>query len=337
MIARALFSTRANTAEEDGKRDMVAYAIETRDMTRYFGELCAVNRLSIQVPTGAIFGFLGPNGAGKTTTLRLLLGLLELNAGSATVLGYDVSTQAAEIRAHTGVLLEHDGLYRRLTVNDNLDFFGRIYRLDRQTRQARIRELLEHLGLWDRRDSDVAKLSKGMRQKVAIARALLHRPSLVFLDEPSAGLDPVSAVALREDIQNLARREGTTVFLTTHNLAEAEKVCDVVGVIRKGQLIALGTPAELRLRTAKPTAEIHGRGFSDAAVAALRALPQVHAVVVHGDSLEVELDSGAEIAPLISLLVREGAQVEEVRKGQGSLEEAFVTLMQEEEQRTREE
>jgi ABC-2 type transport system ATP-binding protein len=316
--------------------DMVAYAIETKGMTRYFGNLCAVNQVSLQVPSGTIFGFLGPNGAGKTTTLRLLLGLLELNGGSATVLGYDVATQAAAIREHTGVLLEHDGLYQRLTIHDNLDFFGRIYRLDKKSRQARIRELLEHLGLWDRRDADVTKLSKGMKQKVAIARALLHRPRLVFLDEPSVGLDPVAAVALREDIRNLASREGTTVFLTTHNLAEAEKICDQVGVIRKGQLIALGTPADLRTSTGKPTAEIYGKGFSDHTIAALRALPQVGSVAMHNDHLQVELESGAEMAPLVSLLVREGAEVEEVRKGQGSLEEAFVTLMQEEEQGSQE-
>lgn len=313
---------------------MAAYAIETKEMMRYFGDLCAVDRVSLQVPTGTIFGFLGPNGAGKTTTLRLLLGLLELNGGSATVLGYDVATQAAAIREHTGVLLEHDGLYQRLSVNDNLEFFGRIYHLDRHSRQARIRELLEHLGLWERRNAGITELSKGLKQKVAIARALLHRPSLVFLDEPSAGLDPVAAVALREDIQSLARKEGTTVFLTTHNLAEAEKVCDMVGVIRKGRLVATGTPEELRARTGKPVAEIYGKGFNEQTLATLRSLPQVGSVSMHSDHLQVELEPGAETAPLINLLVREGAQVEEVRKGQGSLEEAFVTLMQEEEKRS---
>jgi len=309
---------------------MATYAIETKDMTRYFADLCAVDRVSLQVPSGSIFGFLCPNGAGKTTTLRLLLGLLELNAGSAKVLGHDVSTQADAIRERTGVLLEHDGLYLRLSVHDNLEFHGRVYHLDRVTRQTRIRELLEHLGLWDRRDTRASGLSRGLRQKVAIARALLHRPSLVFFDEPSAGLDPVAAVALRDDIQSLARKEGTTVFLTTHNLAEAEKLCDWVGVIRHGRLIAVDTPAQLRAHSGKPTAEISGQNLTDAAVAALRALPQVHSVYVHDDRLQVELEPGAETAPLVSLLVREGAQVEEVRKGHGSLEEAFVALMQEE-------
>jgi ABC-2 type transport system ATP-binding protein len=310
---------------------VVSFAIETLEMTRYFGNLCAVDNLSLQVSNGAIFGFLGPNGAGKTTTLRLLLGLLELNQGSATVLGYDVATQAQAIREQTGVLLEHTGLYERLTVNDNLQFFGEVYHLQKTTRQTRIQELLEHLGLWDRRNAGISELSKGMKQKVAFARALLHRPRLVFLDEPSAGLDPVAAVALREDIQSLARKEGTTVFLTTHNLAEAEKLCDVVGVIRKGKLVAKGTPAELRGRTGKLTAEIYGTGFSDGAIAALRALPQVSAVFMQNDHLRVELEPQAETASIVSLLVRQGAQVEEVHKGQSSLEEAFVTLMQEEE------
>ena len=311
---------------------MVAYAIETRGITRYFGDLCAVNEVSLQVVRGTIFGFLGPNGAGKTTTLRLLLGLLELNGGSATVLGYDVATQADAIREHTGVLLQYDGLYQRLSVYDNLEFFGRIYHMDKPASQARIRELLEHLGLWERRDERVARLSQGMKQKVAIARALLHRPRMVFLDEPSAGLDPVAAVVLREDIQSLARQEGATIFLTTHNLSEAEKVCDTVGVIRKGQLIAVGTPAELRGRTGKPTAEIYGKGFNDNTLAALRSLSQVGSVLLHNDHLQIELEPGAKTAPLVSMLVREGAEVEEVRKGKGSLEEAFVTMMQEEEE-----
>ncbi|HUT15651.1 MAG TPA: ABC transporter ATP-binding protein [Anaerolineae bacterium] len=310
----------------------MTYAIETRGITRYFGDLCAVNEVSLQVLGGTIFGFLGPNGAGKTTTLRLLLGLLELDGGSATVLGYDVATQADAIREHTGVLLQHDGLYQRLSVYDNLELFGRIYHLDKPASQTRIRELLEHLSLWERRDERVTRLSQGMKQKVAIARALLHRPRMVFLDEPSAGLDPVAAVALREDIQSLARKEGATIFLTTHNLSEAEKVCDTVGVIRKGQLIAAGTPAELRGRVVKPAAEIYGKGFSDSVVAALRSLPQVRSVLLCNDHLQVELEPGAKAAPLVSMLVREGAEVEEVRKGKGSLEDAFVTMMQEEEE-----
>ena len=312
---------------------MVQYAIETENMVRVFGQLRAVDGISMRVPAGAIFGFLGPNGAGKTTTLRLLLGLLELNGGSARVLGYDVATQAASIREHTGVLLEHDGLYGRLTVYDNLDFMGQVYHLPPRQRQERIRQLLEHLGLWERRDADVTKLSKGMKQKVAVARALLHRPSLVFLDEPSAGLDPVAAVALRQDIQNLARQEGTTVFFTTHNLAEAEKICDLVGVIRKGQLLALAAPSQLRDSTSGTTVHFSGQGFSQSVLDRLCALPFVRSATVAGDQLQVELGSGGAVPELVALLVQEGVQIDEVHKGSGSLEEAFVTLMQENQER----
>jgi ABC-2 type transport system ATP-binding protein len=308
---------------------MVEYAIETEKMTRTFGKVRAVDDISMRVPAGTIFGFLGPNGAGKTTTLRLLLGLLDLSAGSARVLGYDVAFQASSIREHTGVLLEHDGLYGRLSVYDNLDFFGQVYHLPRGSRKERIRQLLEHLGLWERRDADVTKLSKGMKQKVAVARALLHRPSLVFLDEPSAGLDPVAAVALRQDIQNLARQEGTTVFLTTHNLAEAEKICDLVGVIRKGQLLALAAPSELRGGTSGTTVRFSGQGFTQALLDKLRTLPDLQSASMVSDQLQVQLKPGGTVPPLVALLVREGVQIQEVHQGSGSLEEAFVALVQE--------
>jgi ABC-2 type transport system ATP-binding protein len=307
---------------------MSEYAILTKGMSRRFGDIRAVDDISLQVPRGIIFGFLGPNGAGKTTTLRLLLGLMELDAGSATVLGYDVATEAHAIRERAGVLLENDGLYLRLSAYDNLEFFGRIYHIDPDTRGQRIQELLVHLELWERRHDRVATFSKGMRQKLAVARALIHRPSLIFLDEPSSGLDAVAATALREDIRALARGEGTTVFLTTHNLAEAEKVCDLVGVIRDGKLIACDTPDRLRLGKRHVVVQISGTGFGKEALSAVRGLPTVRTVTQEENHLRVELLPGAETAPLVSTLVREGARVEEVRKDQGSLEEAFVALVQ---------
>jgi len=222
---------------------MTETAIHTENLTRDFSTVRAVDRLSLEVPTGTTFGFLGPNGAGKTTAIRLLLGLLEPTAGWAEVLGFDTRTQADEIRARTGALLEHHGLYGRLSAEDNLEFYGRVWRLPRVERQARTRELLTHLGLWERRKEKVGTWSRGMKQKLALARALLHRPSLIFLDEPTAGLDPIAAAAVREDLAALAAREGVTVFLTTHNLSEAEKLCHQVGVIRQGKLLAVGPGA----------------------------------------------------------------------------------------------
>jgi ABC-2 type transport system ATP-binding protein len=306
---------------------MNTHAIETENLSRDFKTARAVQELNLAVPTGSVFGFLGPNGAGKTTTIRLLLGLLEPSAGRASVLGYDTRTQAGAVRQGCGALLEHAGLYERLSAADNLDYYGRIWRIPAAERQARSRALLAQMGLWERRNEIVGTWSRGMKQKLAVARALFHRPSLIFLDEPTAGLDPVAAAALRSDLANLAATEGVTVFLTTHNLAEAEKLCSLVGVIRAGRLIALGAPAELRRQRA-PHVEVYGRGFSEEILARLRARPEVQSAELTNQHLHIELAGQAEAAPLVSLLVSAGAEVEEIRKGQASLEDAFLDLLE---------
>ncbi len=309
---------------------MTSIVIQTENLTRDFESVRAVDHVSLNVPTGILFGFLGPNGSGKTTTIRLLLGLLEPTQGRAAVLGFDTRTQGDDIRARTGALLEHSGLYERLSAEDNLDYFGRIYRLPTAERRARIRELLTNLELWDRRKEPLKEWSRGMKQKIAVARAMLHHPPLIFLDEPTAGLDPIAAAALRDDLAALAAREGVTVFLTTHNLAEAEKLCVQVGVIRAGQLLAVGSPDKLRARTGGPQAEIIGHGFSEELLHLLRRRTEVTNIARHNDHLTIELRPEAtNIAPLISMLVTGGAQIEEVRKGTASLEEAFLTLMKE--------
>jgi len=304
-------------------------AIRTEHLTRDFSTVRAVDGLSLDVPPGILFGFLGPNGSGKTTTIRLLLGLLEPTAGRAEVLGFDTHTQADEVRLRSGALLEHHGLYERLSAEANLEFYGRVWRLPPADRRARIQELLTHLGLWERRKEVVKNWSRGMKQKLAVARALLHHPALLFLDEPTAGLDPVAAAALRDDLAALAAREGVTVFLTTHNLVEAEKLCNQVGVIRQGKLLAVGHPDELRARRGAPQAEIVGRGFDENLLAALRARPEVAAAEVRNGRLAIDLRGEIDVAPLVSLIVGAGAQIEEVRKGKASLEEVFLALMEE--------
>jgi len=306
---------------------MPEYAIETEALTRNFAGVRAVNQLNIGVPAGIVFGFLGPNGAGKTTTIRLLLGLLEASAGSAAVLGYDVGSQAGEIRQRCGALLEHSGLYERLSAQDNLEYYARIWRLSAQDRRMRIAELLNHLDLWNRRRETVAEWSRGMRQKLAVARALLHRPSLLFMDEPTAGLDPMAAANLREDLAQLAAKEGVTVFLTTHNLTEAEKLCQLVGVIRDGRLVACSPPKDLRSQ-GRPNVTISGRGFSDGLLKNLRSNPTVISAKVMDAQLVIELQPGSETAPLIRQIVNQGAEVEEVRRA--SLEDVFLKLMEEE-------
>lgn len=311
---------------------MTTDAIRTQNLTRDFGSLRAVDDVSFEVPAGTVFGFLGPNGSGKTTTIRLLLGLLEPTGGSAEVLGYDVRTQAAEIRERCGALLEHTGLYERLSAEDNLQFYARVWRMSPQETQDRIRELLGKVGLWERRKEVVANWSRGMKQKLAVARALIHRPRLVFLDEPTAGLDPVASAALREDLSNLVRQQGLTVFLTTHNLSEAEKLCDRVAVIRQGKLLMTGSPDELRMQKGAARLEIVGRGFTELLQASLRACPEVRGVSVQNNHLTLDLADNVDTAPLVQLIVTHGGQIDEVRKGQSSLEDVFLTLMDEEKQ-----
>jgi ABC-2 type transport system ATP-binding protein len=307
---------------------MAETALRTDGLTRDFGAVRAVDRLSLEVPAGTVFGFLGPNGSGKTTTIRLLLGLLEPTAGGAEVLGLDTRVHAATIRQRTGALLEHTGLYERLSAEANLEFYARIWRLPAPDRRARIRELLQGFGLWERRDEPAGNWSRGMKQKLAIARTLLHRPALVFLDEPTAGLDPVAAVSLRNDIAALAEREGVTVFVTTHNLAEAEKICGRVGVVRGGRLLAVGTPTELRLRLGRPRLEVLGRRFPPDVLQLLGARDEVAAARLENGGLVVELRGDVSTAPLIRLLVEEGAEIEEARRSRASLEDAFLSLVE---------
>ncbi len=309
---------------------MPELAIRTENLTRDFGSVRALNGLSIEVPAGTIFGFLGPNGAGKTTTINLLLGLLEPTAGRAEVLGFDTRTQSDEVRARSGALLEHAGLYEQLSAEDNLEFYGRTWRLPPGQRQSRIQELLTHLGLWERRKDRVGKWSRGMKQRLALARVLLHRPPLVFLDEPTAGLDVVAAASIRNDLETLATHEGVTVFLTTHNMAEAERLCYRVAVIRQGKEVVVGHPNELRAQAGRPQVAVAGRGFDEGTLTLLRARPEVAAVTVQRDELVIDLRADGNIAPLVSFLVSAGVQIEEVRKGRASLEEAFLALMEEE-------
>jgi ABC-2 type transport system ATP-binding protein len=320
---------------------MSGYAIQTSQLTRDFGAIRAVDGVTLDVPAGIVFGFLGANGAGKTTTIHLLLGLIEPTAGSARTLGFDTRQQGQEIRQQAGALLEFNGLYERLSAVDNLDFYGRVWHMPAAERQARIQELLTHFGLWDRRKERVATWSRGMKQKLAIARVLFHHPQLVFLDEPTAGLDPVAAASLRDDLDALARREGVTVFLNTHNLDEAQRLCAQVGVIRSGKLLAVGSPDELRANTDAPRLEVIGEGFSEEALAAARSAPGVARVELqpaprgvegangHDGRLLIELRGEARGAPIVSALVGAGARIEEVRRDRASLEEVFLSLMEE--------
>ncbi|MCE5260351.1 MAG: ABC transporter ATP-binding protein, partial [Chloroflexi bacterium] len=220
-------------------------AIYTENLTRLFDKRVALDHLNLEVNQGEVFGFLGPNGAGKTTTVRLLNGILDIHAGRAVVLGHDVATQATLIRRRVGVLTENPSVYDGLTARENLSFVGEVYGAPRDSLPARIDAVLAEFGLSSRADDRVATFSKGMRQRLSIARVILHEPELIFLDEPTSGLDPEAALMVTDLIQQLSHQAGRTVFLCTHNLDEAQRLCDRVGVIDQGRLQALGTPSEL--------------------------------------------------------------------------------------------
>ena len=215
-----------------------------------YGEHLAVDHLSFDAHSGEVLGLLGPNGAGKTTTVRLLNGLLEPASGQLSVMGYDPVAQGCELRSHTGVLTETPALYERLTARQNLTFFGTMADMDSSDLGLRITELLAFFGLSARAEDRVATYSKGMKQRLALARALLHRPQILFLDEPTSGLDPEAAQTVHSLIESISRQNGQTVLLCTHNLHEAERLCDRLVILDRGKLLAFGNLDELRNRYA---------------------------------------------------------------------------------------
>jgi ABC-2 type transport system ATP-binding protein len=222
--------------------------IQTESLTRQFGDLTAVDRLSLDVPRGIIFGFLGPNGAGKSTTINMLTGLLPPTAGQARVSGFDVQGEAIEVKRRIGVVPEGLSLYERLTATEQIELVARLHGLGTNEIMRRVPPLLDVLELEDSADKMILDYSHGMRKKTALACALVHAPEVLFLDEPFEGIDPISTRAIKEVLRDMVDQRGTTVFFSTHVMELAERFCDRVGIINKGQLAGLGSIAELRER-----------------------------------------------------------------------------------------
>ena len=226
--------------------------ILTQDLTKEFDQFLAVDSVSLRVGTGQVLALLGPNGAGKTTTVRMLTSVLKPTRGSAQIAGYDVVMQAAQVRASVGVLTENHGLYNRMPALEYLDFFGQIYGLEPKKRSQRAHQLLEEFGLISVRSRKIGEFSKGMRQKLALARALLHEPPVLLLDEPTSAMDPESSRLVRDSILELRSSE-RTIVICTHNLAEAEELSDQIAIIRRGAIIAQGSPSDLKKRLLGPS------------------------------------------------------------------------------------
>jgi ABC-2 type transport system ATP-binding protein len=303
--------------------------IRVENLGRQFGDFKAVNGITFEVSDGEIFGFLGPNGAGKTTTVRMLSCVIKPSTGNAFLDGLNIRDNPLEIRKNVGLLTENPCLYEKLTSVANLDFFGKLYDVPNEFRPQRINEILEMFDLYDRKDDKVGTFSKGMKQKLSIARALLHNPKVVFLDEPTSALDPKTAKGIRDYIKKLGESGNHIVFICTHNLTEAEYLCDRVAVINHGKIVGVGSPNELRKSLWKgERIEIALKNYNETLEQALKDLNVVKAYIYEEPYLKVDIDDSTIANPLIiSSLVNAGAQIITVEVVKQSLEEVYLNLI----------
>jgi ABC-2 type transport system ATP-binding protein len=316
-------------APEQSRESDREVVIETEHLSRRFGDLVAVRDVSFKVYRGEIFGVLGPNGAGKSTTIRMLCGILDPSGGVGRVVGFDVAKQSERIKQRIGYMTQRFSLYEDLTVEENLEFYGGIYDLPRARRRERIEQVIAHGGLGERRMQLAGTLSGGWKQRVALACATIHEPPLLFLDEPTAGVDPVSRRQFWDRIHAIADA-GTTVLVTTHYMDEAER-CHRLAFIFRGELLAIGTPHEIVERRALQVYELEVERPVQAAEL-LRALPEVDGASHYGSRLRVALRGSEQPEQLVrQTLERAGIAVHELAPGRVSVEDAFVSMVREDE------
>lgn len=301
--------------------------IQTENLTKKFDNFVAVDRLTLEIKEGEVFGFLGPNGAGKTTTVRMLTSLIVPTSGTARIMGYRVGEDDQQIRRNVGILTETPGLYDRLSAWRNMMIYAHLYEVSDPAGQ--VEKYLRLLGLWDRRADAAGTFSKGMRQKLAIARALLHEPTILFLDEPTAGLDPEAAKLVRDFIDELSG-QGRTIFMCTHNLDEADRLCDRVAVFRK-RLRVVDAPSGLRRQIYGRQIVFHLAHQASPYASAFQSLPYLKKVEVVDNKLVVALEEPEEHNPtLIRILVEAGADIQFVGELRHSLEDIYLQLVNEE-------
>jgi ABC-2 type transport system ATP-binding protein len=304
--------------------------IELQDLTRKFNGLTAIDGITFGVKEGEIFGLLGPNGAGKTTTVRILCCLIRPSTGKAFVGGYEVGRDALKIREIVGLLPESPGLYGELSAYRNLEFYAKLYGMPKIKRGENIERFLKMLNLWRRRNDPVETFSKGMQQKLAIVRAMVHEPKVLFLDEPTAALAPESAKVVRDFILEL-KQERRTIFLCTHNLYEAERLCDRVAIINS-KLIAVGSPSELERKFGPSRTEVHLKRVSKRIVDAVKRVKHVDGVEVAENRLLIDSDDPEVVNPVIvETIVKLGGKVLYVTRSANALEETYLKLVKESE------
>lgn len=304
--------------------------IEAQGLTKDFGDFRAVDNVSLKVEPGTVLALLGPNGAGKTTTVRMMTSILVPTAGWARIAGYDVTTHPVEVRANVGVLTEQHGLYERMRALEYLDFFARLYHLDRQTRQERPLLLMERFGLGNALDKRLGEFSKGMKQKLALVRAMLHDPPVLLLDEPTSAMDPQSAKLVRDAILEL-RKDRRTFIVTTHNLTEAQQLADRIAIIRQGRIIAEGDFASLSRRiVGLPVMELRLRQRMNGLVQDIGGMVDV---IDHGDDwLRYRVEQPEVTNPqLLRYLTGQGVEVVTLSPLQESLESVYLQIVEEDE------
>jgi ABC-2 type transport system ATP-binding protein len=304
--------------------------IEVEQLQHQFGAVRALDGLTYSVEEGEVFGVLGPNGAGKTTSIRILNGILTPSSGKVRVLDMNPTTQGCEIRQHTGVLTETPSLYERLTARDNLQTFGALYNIPERKLPGQVSHVLEQFGLTERADDLAGSFSKGMKQRLALARAFLHDPQLLFLDEPTAALDPEAAHQVTQLIEQLSHQEGRTVFLCTHNLDEAQRLCDRVAVLNKGRLLALGTLEQLSQTLWKGAWVVIDcdTEVTPAQLAGVEALVFVRKVEPEKATLAIQVENIHQVPDLVSVLVNLGARITQVVPRKHSLEDIYFALQE---------
>lgn len=301
--------------------------IEARSLVKTFGARTALDGLTFSVPEGQIHGLLGPNGAGKTTTTRILAGLMRPDAGQAWVGGHDVAAHPERVRESIGILTEVPGLYERLNAYEYLEFFGRVHGLAAASRRARIEELMRLLGVWELRDHRLRSFSKGMKQKIAIARALIHEPPVLFFDEPTAALDPEAAKTVRDHLVDLIARERRTVLLCTHNLAEAERLCNTLSIVHNGRAIAEGTPEELKSAIGQ-SVQLTLRQILPGHVGAIQGIPGVESLAWQDGTISYRAGDVTNVNPeVVRRLVSAGADIVSVQMEAVALEDAYLHFM----------
>jgi len=301
--------------------------ISVENLTKKFGEVTAVDGLTFQIEEGEVFGFLGPNGAGKTTTVRMLCGLISKTSGEARIGDYQIGNAAdsLKIRSIIGLVPDNVGLYSDLSAFENLDFYGKLYDLPEARRKANIERFLKMLDLWDKKEAPAGTFSKGMKQKLAIARALIHEPKILFMDEPTANLDPEASKTVRDFILEL-KKEGRTIFLNTHNLDEAQRICDRIGII-KTKLLSIGTPEKLRESLSGIKTEVRLAQINDNIINALKKLIP-NKIEISDNKLIIDVkDPDTENSGIVAAIISAGGQVQEVTQVVSTLEDVYLTTV----------